>query len=104
MVSSLLTMQRMIGMTIGLSVLTAWGLARFQSLMLAHPFPDWAMLDRTAAEHAALAAYGHQVLGATLVVYNNIFGVCAVVAAVAIVPALFMRYEQPTGEAPSLGP
>jgi EmrB/QacA subfamily drug resistance transporter len=77
--SAIVLILRLIGMTIVLSALTTWGVHRFEELSRALP------LSATTAEF--VARISAQVMG-------EIFALAAVVCAIALLPALFMR--QPT--------
>jgi MFS family permease len=89
--SALATVMRMIGMLIGLSSLTSWGLERFNALVagLALPFP---VADESAQiSQQRIDAYQRAVLDASLSVFGEIFLVAAGVCVLALVPALLLR-------------
>jgi MFS family permease len=90
MASSIITVLRMAGMIIGLAALTAWGLGRFHSLMLAFNPPAGAT-PLSPAYTTALAQYataaGHDV-------YTSIFLAAGIITFVAVVPALLFEGKQ----------
>jgi MFS family permease len=90
MASSIITVLRMAGMIIGLAALTAWGLGRFHSLMLAfHPpagSTPFSSAYTTALTQYATAA-GHDV-------YTSIFLAAGIITFVAVIPALLFEGKQ----------
>jgi MFS family permease len=99
-VSALVTALRMVGMIVGLAALTAWALARFKSLVASHPAP-FPSLDETPASYAAqLNAYNlHVVVPAAHQVYTEVFAIAAVLALIALVPALLLWRRRAGAEA-----
>lgn len=86
--SALVTVMRMVGMTVGLSALSSWGLRRFNSLMAKTTLP-LKTGDMTQQQYDALTAAYQSTLDAALhTVYSEFFLIAGVVALVAIVPAL----------------
>ena len=84
--SSLVAVSRLLGMTLGLAALAAWGIEHFQSLTagLALPLP---MAGESPAEAAArMAAYVADVQNAGLTLFHRFFRVAAVVALLGLVP------------------
>ena len=89
--ASLVVVSRMLGMTLGLAALSAWGIGHFQALTAGLEFPI-ARLDEPAAEFAARQAeYSARLTGAGLALFHDFFRVSAGAALLAIVPALAMR-------------
>ncbi|MBI3977879.1 MAG: MFS transporter [Chloroflexi bacterium] len=89
--ASLVTLMRMVGMTVGLSALTSYGLGRFNGLVRDLPLP--LPLPGEAAEALALrqSEYTQEILGATVTVFHEIFLAAAVLSLAAIIPALLLR-------------
>lgn len=86
--SALVTVMRMIGMLIGVATLTSWGLERFNSLIANLPLPLGETAEQTQQK---LQDYQQAVLDAGLTVFSEIFFAAAVVCAVALLPALYLR-------------
>ena len=87
----------MLGMTLGLSALSAWGVEHFQSLTagLELPLPE---LGQAQGElQARILAYQAGITEAGLSLFHNFLRVAGVLAVVAILPALAMGKEQRTG-------
>lgn len=102
--AALVTVTRMVGMMIGLSTLTAWGLARFNDLVADLPLPlprpgeDAELLQQRVAE------YQQAVLQASLSVFETIFLAAAVVCLLAVLPALLLKpYSTRAGSSPGGG-
>ena len=83
--ASLVTASRMVGMALGLSALSAWGIERFYSLT-AH-----VTLGATYEETEA------PLIEAGVTVFQNLFMISGFLALLAIVPALLMRVENAEG-------
>ncbi|MBM3957233.1 MAG: MFS transporter, partial [Gemmatimonadetes bacterium] len=79
--SALLTVSRMMGMTIGLAALTAWGSSRFQLLAGGLTF---------SLDPAAQAAFEEGAVEAALTVFRGFFAAAAGVAFAILIPALLM--------------
>ncbi|MGI8587030.1 MAG: MFS transporter [Chloroflexia bacterium] len=79
---------RMVGMMIGLSALSAWGLELFKTLMADHPVPFQQAGETASAYNDRLNAYGNLLANASLQVYTLGFMVAAIVTLVAVLPAL----------------
>jgi hypothetical protein len=88
--SAVVTLSRMIGMMVGLSVLTSWGMGRYAAVTSAIPFPFPQTGDTAAQTQQRLILYQEQVTKATLGLFNNLFLAAAVVAAMALLPAMLM--------------
>ena len=79
--ASLVTASRMVGMALGLSALSAWGIERFYSLT-AH-----VTLGSTYEETEA------PLIAAGVTVFQNLFTIAGFLALLSILPALLMRVE-----------
>lgn len=88
--SATVTVMRMVGMMVGLSALTSWGLGRFNALVADIPFPLPAAAEGQAVFQERLQAYQQGVLGATLTVFNEVFVAAAVVCCFAVIVVLFL--------------
>ncbi|MGH2544170.1 MAG: MFS transporter, partial [Ardenticatenaceae bacterium] len=87
--ASLLLVARLIGMTLGLSVLVTWALRRFEALRAQVPPPPGGLGDPNAL------AYITQKIGEIMtIVVTDLFLVTAVVAVVAVVPALALSAKR----------
>ncbi len=88
--SAFVTVTRMVGMTVGLSALSSWGLRRFNALMAATPLP-LRTVDMTDAEYAAQnTAYQDTITSALRTLYADYFVVAAGIAVLAITAAAFL--------------
>ena len=94
--ASLVVVSRMMGMTLGLAALSAWGVEHFQALTagLEVPFPQAG--EGIGTLGAKAAEYNAQLNAAGLSLFHNFFRIAGVVALVAIVPAVAMRGEPKT--------
>ena len=92
--AALVTAMRMIGMTLGLAGLTAWGTSRFQGLVagLQLPFP---LAGETAAEAERRALeFESEVTEAGIILFNDFFLVAMGVCLFAILPATLMAWSR----------
>ena len=80
--SSLVTMSRMVGMTVGLAAITAWGTTRFDSLVA--DAPAFSIDPAVQEEISRIAA------NAGLEVFQTFFLTAAVVCAIALIPVWVM--------------
>ncbi len=92
MASSIVTVLRMVGMILGLALLTSWGLGRFHDLLLAFkppagtiPFSD--KYNTALAQYAVFAAHE---------VYTSIFLAAGIVCLVAIIPSFLLEGREPS--------
>ena len=92
--SALVTTARMVGMIIGVSALSSWGHAHFQSLVGAVPFPTPGVNEASAAFQSRLASYETDVAGASLNFFHDMFFVAMIVCLAALVPAYFLGKRQ----------
>ena len=97
--SSLVVVSRLLGMTLGLAALAAWGIEHFQSLTagLALPLP---VAGESPVESAArMASYVADVQNAGLTLFQTFFRVAAIASLVALIPLVLAR-----GRFPSVNP
>lgn len=90
--SSVVTVLRMVGMILGLALLTSWGLARFHNLLLAFkppagviPFSD--IYNKALAHYAIFAAHE---------VYTSIFLAAGFICLIAIIPSFMLEGRKPS--------
>ena len=89
--SSMVVVSRLMGMTLGLAALAAYGLEQFQTLTtgLLLPLPA---AGETAAETAEkVAAYATELQNAGLTLFQRFFRIAALVALLALVPVVLKR-------------
>ena len=81
----------MMGMTLGLAALSAWGVEHFQVLTVGLEFPLPLPGEANSVFEARAAEYTSNLNTAGLELFRRFFLVAAVISLVAIVPALGMR-------------
>ena len=91
--ASLVTAMRMVGMTLGLAALAAWGAGRFQDLIAGIPIMPVA--GETAAQ--AQVRFGAQMTDAGLSLFSSFFLIAMAACIIAIIPAMFM-FRHDTGD------
>ena len=94
--TALTHVSRVIGMMIGLSVLTSWGLARFQATMAEVPLPLPRMDEAAEVYQQRLVEYQDIFEAAIWGIYRDTFSAAAIVTLVALVPLLAMRVKTPS--------
>ena len=85
------TVARMLGMTLGLAALSAWGMGEFQVLTASLEFPLPMANEASSAYDARVAAYQDGVTGASFEVFSAFFRAGAVLCLAAVLPALFIH-------------
>jgi MFS family permease len=93
--AALITVARMLGMTLGLAALSGWGIGYFELLTadLTLPIPGFEPLP--GAPLMTAAEYQEGVTGASLAVFSRFFLVGAAASAAAVVPALWLTSRAP---------
>ena len=86
-----ITVSRMLGMTLGLAALSAWGMSEFQLLTSDLSFPLPLPGESDGAFTARIAAYNNAVAGASIEVFTAFFRTGAGLVLAALIPALLMR-------------
>jgi hypothetical protein len=89
--ASLVVVARMLGMTLGLAALSAWGVEYFQVLTAGLEFPAPMPGESAEAVKDRLMEYDAELTAAGLSLFHNFFRVAATVSLVAMAPALAMR-------------
>jgi len=91
--AGLITASRVVGMTIGLAMLTAWGTGRFQDLVagMALPFPLTG--DTPEQSTQRLTDFETGLSDAGLSLFSDFFSIAMVVCIVAIAVAVFMVWK-----------
>jgi EmrB/QacA subfamily drug resistance transporter len=92
------TVSRMLGMTLGLAALSAWGMSEFQLLTSALEFPLRFAGEHSDVYQARIAAYQSGVSGASFEVFQAFFQTGAALTLAAIVPSLFIHQRRPPSD------
>jgi len=92
--AALITANRMVGMTLGLAALTAWGSGRFVGLVGGFRFPLQLQGETGAQYQERIVQYEAQVEGAGMTVFNEFFVIAIVVCLVALVPVALMDWRR----------
>jgi MFS family permease len=96
--SALVTVSRMVGMVVGLSALSSWGVRRFNSLAANIVTPIMRPEGLTDAEWQAMKdAATAATKGAAHTVFSEFFLIAAIVIAAAVIPALFFYKHKARG-------
>lgn len=96
--SAVVTVSRMVGMVVGLSALSSWGVRRFNSLAAGISTPIVRPEGLTDAEWQAMKdAATVATKGAAHQVFSEFFLIAAVVIAVAVIPAVFFYKRRARG-------
>ena len=91
--AALITTSRVVGMTLGVAALTAWGTGRFDALV-AGLSPPFALPGETAEQaQARIAEVQQQLTDAGLTLFSDFFVVAAMLCLVALLPAAFMAWK-----------
>ena len=96
--SALVTVSRMVGMVVGLSALSSWGVRRFNSLAADITIPIVRPQGLSDAEWQAMKdAAAAATKGAAHAVFSEFFLIAAIVIAAAVIPALFFYRQRARG-------
>ncbi len=92
--AALVVVSRMMGMTLGLAALSAWGVEQFQILTAGVQLPLPLPGEATDVFLGRIAAYQEELNQAGLALFHNFLLVAAAVAAAAVLPALAMGRDK----------
>ncbi|MFQ6030007.1 MAG: MFS transporter [Dehalococcoidia bacterium] len=95
--ASLVVVARMLGMTLGLAALSAWGVEHFQVLTSGIEFPIPQPGEAAEVSQARLDDYNTQLNDAGLSLFHNFFRVAGAVSLLAVIAAAWMRGEKSPG-------
>ena len=90
-VSSMVVVARMMGMTLGLAALAAYGIEHFQTITSGMLLPLPAAGESPAETAARVAAYAAELKDLGLTLFQRFFRIAAVVALVALIPLMMKR-------------
>ena len=94
--AAMITAMRMLGMTLGLATLTAWGSERFQGLVAGTPLP-FPVAGETAAEaQQRLMEFDAQLRSAGVTLFDEFFLIAMGVCLIAMLPASLMAWRRHT--------
>ena len=89
--ASTVVVSRMLGMTLGMAALSAWGVNEFLAILVETPSPLTMIGLDAAARAQAIADYRETLQTASLELFHTFYRVAGIVALVALVPAALMR-------------
>ncbi len=89
--AALVTAMRIIGMTLGVAALTAWGTGRFNSLAAGVDIPFALPGETTEQALQRIADFERQITDAGLTLFNDFFLVAMALCLVALVPAFLVK-------------
>ncbi len=89
--ASMVVVSRMLGMTLGMAALSAWGVNEFLAILVETPSPLMMPGLDAAARAQALVEYRETLQTASLDLFQSFYRAAGVIALVAIVPAILMR-------------
>jgi MFS family permease len=97
--SALVTVSRMVGMVIGLAVLSSWGVRRFNSLAATIDVPIVRPDGVTDAQWQAMQNAASAALDQALhTVFSNFFLIAAIIIGLAVIPAFFFYNKKERGD------
>jgi MFS family permease len=96
--SALVTVSRMVGMVLGLSVLSSWGVRRFNSLSANINIPIVRPSGLTDAQWQAMQNQASAALDQALhTVFSNFFLIAAIIVGLGVIPAFFFYNKRRPG-------
>jgi hypothetical protein len=100
--AALITAMRILGMTLGLAALTAWGTGRFEDLVAGMRLPLPLPGESVAQSDARLVEFEEDLIQAGLSLFSNFFMIAMAVSLIAILFAAFLvwRPGRPAAVAP----
>jgi hypothetical protein len=94
--AAMVTANRMLGMTIGLAAITAWGSDRFIGLVAGFQFPFPLPGQTDAQLQQRTAEYQGAIEGAGMTVFNEFFLIAMSLCMIALAPAALMAWRRST--------
>ena len=91
--AGLITAMRMVGMTLGLAALTAWGADRFQGMVAGLRLPLQLPNETAAQTEQRIAEFEAELSGAGVSLFQDFFLVAMGVCLIALVPAAMMAWR-----------
>ena len=95
--AALITTMRVVGMTLGVAALTAWGTGRFDALVAGIGAPFALPGETTEQARDRIADVQQQLTDAGLTLFNDFFVVAAVLCLLALLPTAFMAWRRRSG-------
>ena len=92
--AALITATRLVGMTLGLATLTAWGSGRFQGLVAGIQIPFSLPGETAEQSRQRVVEFDAQVREAGLTLFNDFFLVAMGLCLIAILPAAYMAWHR----------
>ena len=92
--ASVVSAMRIVGMTFGLAALTAWGVGRFQQLIVGLELPLPQPGETAAQTQARISEFNANLIDAGMTVFTDFFTIAAALAVVAVGGAWFMRRRE----------
>ena len=89
--SAVVSAMRIVGMTFGLAALAAWGVGRFQQLVVGVELPLPQPGETTEQTQSRMAEFSANLIDAGMTVFTDFFTIAAALAVVAVAAAWFMR-------------
>ena len=89
--ASMIVVARMLGMTLGMAALSAWGVNEMLAIITATPSPLVTPGLDAAARAQAFAEYQQTLRNASLDLFHSFYRVAGIIALAAVVPAALMR-------------
>ena len=95
--AALITTMRVVGMTLGVAALTAWGTGRFDALVAGIGAPFALPGETTEQARDRIADVQQQLTDAGLTLFSDFFVVAAVLCVLALLPTAFMARRRRSG-------
>jgi len=92
--ASTVVVSRMLGMTLGMAALSAWGVNEFLAILAETPSPLTMTGLDAAARARALVEYRETINAASLGLFQTFYRVAGIIALVAMAPAMLMRASE----------